>query len=104
VKAKQHAIVWRYTVAEEHRVAFELAYGPRGAWVALFATAGGYGGTELIRGEQAGEYLTVDRWQSRAHYDAFRREHAIDYERLDAEFDALTESESLVFEATFFAP
>lgn len=100
----EYVIVWRYRVVPKHRDAFERAYGPRGPWVILFATAVGYRGTDLVRGEPAGEYLTLDRWESRQQYDAFRSERSVDYERLDAEFEALTESESLVFEGTVIAP
>jgi heme-degrading monooxygenase HmoA len=100
----EYVIVWRYRVAPKHRDAFEHAYGPRGAWVALFATAGGYRGTDLVRGDGPGEYLTIDHWESRAYYDAFRSERSVDYERLDAQFEALTDSESLVFEGTLIAP
>lgn len=98
--AGQHIIVWRYTVAEVHRDGFERAYGSSGPWVALFAAAPGYLGTELVRGEPAGDYVTIDRWESKAQYDAFRAERVVEYERLDAEFDALTVSETLVFEGT----
>jgi heme-degrading monooxygenase HmoA len=96
----EHVIVWRFQVAKRQRDAFERAYGPRGPWVALFTTARGYLGSELIRGQRAGDYLTLDRWESRAHYDAFRSERSGDYERLDAELEALTEQEALVFEGT----
>jgi heme-degrading monooxygenase HmoA len=100
----EYVIVWRYEVAEEAREAFEQAYGPHGPWVALFATAPGYRRTELVRGEGLGEYLTIDRWESRELYDTFQSARALDYNRLDAECDALTESETVVFEGTVIAP
>jgi heme-degrading monooxygenase HmoA len=99
----QHLIIWLFRVAAAHRGAFEAAYGSHGPWVALFATAVGYQGSELVRGEDAGAYLTLDRWESRAHYEGFRSERRADYERLDAELEALTESEELVFEGTVLA-
>jgi heme-degrading monooxygenase HmoA len=100
----EYLIVWRYEVGKEALVAFEQTYGPHGPWVALFATAPGYRGTELVRGGDLGEYLTIDRWESRELYDTFRSDRALDYKRLDAECDALTESETLVFEGTVIAP
>jgi heme-degrading monooxygenase HmoA len=96
----EYVIVWRFQVAKRHRDAFERVYGARGPWVALFTTARGYLGSELVRGRRAGDYATVDRWESRAHYDAFRTERQVEYERLDAELSALTESEEPVFEGT----
>ena len=96
----EHLIVWRYRVASAEQRAFERAYGPGGPWVALFATAHGYRGTELVRGVTAGDYLTVDRWESRERFAAFRSDRAVDYERLDASLDRLTESETLLFEGS----
>jgi heme-degrading monooxygenase HmoA len=75
----EYVIVWRYEVAEEAREAFEQAYGPHGPWVALFATAPGYRRTDFVRGEGLGEYLTIDRWESRELYDTFRSARALDY-------------------------
>lgn len=86
-------IVWEYTVREEHRAAFEREYGPDGAWAELFRGDADYLGTDLVRGDAAGEYLTIDRWASRAAFDRFMRERRDAYERLDASLASLTESE-----------
>jgi heme-degrading monooxygenase HmoA len=91
-----HVIVWRYRVAEASTSAFEEAYRPDGAWVELFRQSPGFVGTELVRGEEAGVYLTIDRWSSSAAYEAFLRGAHAEYERLDAELASLTESEELV--------
>jgi len=89
-------IVWRYRVSDEHAAAFVRAYGPDGDWARLFATAAGYLGTELAGGEAAGQYATIDRWESPSHWEAFMAEHGAEYERLDAEFADLLDSEELV--------
>ena len=86
------AFIWRYEVREEHRAAFEQAYGPTGAWAALFARGEGFRGTELLRAED-GSYLTLDIWASRADFEAFLREHLADYEALDRGTEAWTECE-----------
>ena len=83
------ALVWRYEVAEENRLAFEAAYGPTGDWALLFAQAAGFRGTELFRAGD-GSYLTIDVWQQRADFDAFLAGHARAYEALDAETEKLT--------------
>ncbi len=86
------AFIWRYEVREEHRAAFEEAYGPTGAWAALFARGDGFRGTELLRAED-GSYLTLDIWASRADFEAFLQQHLADYEALDSSTEAWTVSE-----------
>ncbi len=77
------AILWRYRVREEFRSDFERTYGATGEWAKLFSKADGYLGTELLHGP-AGEYLTIDRWDSRADFDNFLRGHRAAYDQLDA--------------------
>ena len=91
------ALVWRYEVADEHRAAFEAAYGPTGDWARLFAQAVGFRGTELFRSED-GSYLTIDVWERRADFDAFQGEHGGAYEALDAETERLTRCEHRIGE------
>lgn len=83
------AIVWRYAVKPEARAEFEAAYGPAGDWAALFARAGGFLGTELLRGE-GGTYLTIDRWRARADFDSFLAAHRADYDALDRRAEGWT--------------
>ena len=87
-----YVLIWEFTVRPEQVPAFEAAYGPAGAWVALFRRAPGYRGTELLAAG-GGRYLTLDRWTDRAAYAAFRQSAAPDYAALDAQCEALTASE-----------
>jgi heme-degrading monooxygenase HmoA len=87
-------ILWEFEVDESSAPGFEQAYGGRGAWVALFSESPAFVGTELFR--RAGLpplYLTLDRWTTRAEYEAFRRERATEYARLDAACERLTQRE-----------
>jgi heme-degrading monooxygenase HmoA len=87
--------LWTFTVPPDRRAEFEFHYGPEGTWVRLFRRAPGYLGSELLRDRaDAQRYVTVDRWESREAWQAFRRQFAADYERLDREFEALTTAES----------
>ena len=86
------AILWRYRVAPAAAPAFEAAYGPAGDWAKLFGQAAGFVRTELLR-EGDGVYATLDYWSDRASFEAFKRVFGEDYARLDAECEALTESE-----------
>jgi heme-degrading monooxygenase HmoA len=90
-------LVWEFETDEPRRAAFEEAYGPEGVWVEFFRGGEGYLGTELFR-EAGGacRYVTIDRWNSRGAYDAFRLRHAAQYAALDARCEALTLRESFL--------
>jgi heme-degrading monooxygenase HmoA len=86
-----YQIVWEFLPAPGCRAEFEGAYGAEGAWARLFSRGRGYIGTEFRRPERAGDwYRTIDRWESRDAYDAFRVAYAADYEALDALCEGLT--------------
>jgi quinol monooxygenase YgiN len=90
-------VIWTFTVAPDYVAAFERAYGPSGPWAALFRWSAGYLGTELFRSTaEPAQYLTVDRWASRAAYETAQRRHAKTYAQLDAECDTLTVTEKLL--------
>jgi heme-degrading monooxygenase HmoA len=87
-------VVWEYTVKPEQVPNFEGIYASSGSWARLFQKSRAYHGTILLRDpETPHRYLTVDVWASRADYDAFRSEHAGEYEELDRKCDELTVSE-----------
>ena len=98
------AIVWKYHVADAEVPAFESAYGPAGAWVQLFGTAPGYAGTDLVRGEEPGHYLTIDRWHDRHDFETFMHERGAEYRRLDTELESLTDAEHLVARGHLITP
>jgi len=91
-----YGIVWRYRVDLAHRAEFEAAHAPGGDWAELFGRSDGYRGTELIRAERIGEYLTVDRWVTEAAFAAFMEEWGDEYLLLDRRLEPLTFSEHLV--------
>jgi heme-degrading monooxygenase HmoA len=76
--------VWRYRVPEGHAAEFEAVYCSTGAWAELFSHGVGYLGTSLSRDvEDDAVWLTIDRWASRAAWEAFLNEHSAAYEALD---------------------
>ena len=86
--------IWRFRPLPGKCEAFEDAYGPNGAWARLFHRAAGYLGTTLLKGEgDSPEYLTVDRWSSRAAWEAFLRDHQAEYAALDGRCESLTAME-----------
>jgi heme-degrading monooxygenase HmoA len=92
-----YVIVWAFRPRPGREPEFERAYGPAGDWVALFRAAPGYLGTDLLRAaDGSGRYLTVDRWESRAAYEAFRAARRAEYEALDRAGGTLTASEERV--------
>ena len=92
-----YIILWEYYVKPGRQLEFERIYSPNGAWVGLFKTSAGYAGTEFLRDTKHPQrYLTIDRWQTKADYEAFLSQHEAEYKLLDAQCEGLTESESLI--------
>jgi heme-degrading monooxygenase HmoA len=86
--------VWEYEVAVERRDEFVEIYGPTGDWVALFRGAAGYRETILLQDvAHAERFVTLDRWDSRAAYEAFRAAHEAAYAALDERTQGLTRGE-----------
>lgn len=92
-----YVILWEFRVAPERSTAFEAAYGADGAWAQLFARGAGFIAVELLRcADEAGRYVTVDRWRSRADFDAFKRAFAPAYQALNGELEHLKASETRI--------
>jgi len=84
-------ILWQFDTTDEQAAAFEAAYGSDGPWAAFFRPAPGFLGTELFRRSASPPcFLTLDRWETRAAYEAFRRERAAEYSALDSACEGLT--------------
>ena len=76
--------LWGYRVRSDARLPFERVYGPNGDWAQLFRRSPGYLETGLYRDLDDGtRYISVDAWRTMADFDAFRRDHGAEYERLD---------------------
>ena len=92
-----HTILWEFGVPAERRAAFEAAYGADGPWARLFARAVGFLSVELLRcGDDADRYVTVDRWRSRADFEAFKREFDAEYAALDRQLEGLSQREARI--------
>jgi len=92
-----YTILWEFRVPPDRRDAYETAYGPHGPWARLFAKAAGFIGVELLRcTEQAGRYVTIDRWRSLEDFQAFQRLHGEAYRALDARLEGVAGEEEFV--------
>jgi|RhiMetdeSRZDD1v2_1073273.scaffolds.fasta_scaffold3944012_1 heme-degrading monooxygenase HmoA len=90
-----YTILWEFHVPAERCRAHEAANSPQGPWAQLFGKAAGFIGIELLRcTEQAGRYVTIDRWRSRADFEAFKRDFSADYEALHSRFAGVADSET----------
>ena len=93
--AAQHVYIWEFIVSAEHAGAFERAYGSSGDWVQLFRRATGYLRTELHRDRsQPRRFITIDYWESKEAWEAFRTRFAEEFEALDDECAAWTTHEA----------
>jgi quinol monooxygenase YgiN len=92
-----YRIVWQFDAHADRVGEFERVYGMEGPWAMLFRSGEGYLGTELFRSTaDPNRFLTVDRWTSRAAYDAFRATRHQDYAVLDSDCARLTRAELLI--------
>ncbi len=94
-----YTIVWRFRVRAGKEAEFEKEYGPHGAWAELFRADHGYLGTALVRGGP-GDYVTIDRWRTKAAYEQFLQRCRTQYVALDTRFAALTDGEALLGQFT----
>lgn len=90
-------LFYRYRVHPSQARAFEHAYGPGGPWSALFASHPGFRRTRLFKHKnEPGVYISIDSWESKADWDAFRAHTAEAYARLDRDLRLLYLEEHLI--------
>lgn len=90
-------ILWEFHVIPGKESEFERHYGPQGTWVQLFRKAPEFVRTDLLRDPEVhGRYLTIDCWTDLRAYDAFKHNFATEYHAIDAQMEALTQSETKV--------
>jgi heme-degrading monooxygenase HmoA len=92
-------VLWMFEAKAGAEEDFVRAFGPEGDWAQLFRRSGGgaYLDTQLVRDiEIARRFVTIDRWASRAAFDAFKAAARADYDALDARCRQLTRSERLI--------
>jgi heme-degrading monooxygenase HmoA len=92
-----HHRIWKFRPAPGREEEFAVAYDGRGPWAALFGEARGYRGTDLLRPiEPGGWWMTIDRWDAQADFDAFQRDFGREYRALDAELEGVAGEEEFV--------
>jgi len=88
-------IVWEFWVRKDRVAEFQEKYGPEGAWARFFRGSAGYIRTELVKDVDSDfRFLTLDYWQTEEEFNRYRQLNLAEYERLDKEFEGLTESET----------
>jgi heme-degrading monooxygenase HmoA len=91
----EYVIVWAFRVRPDKEAEFVERYGPEGSWAQLFRRSGGYIRTELARDATDHlRFLTLDYWQTEEEFNDFRKRNLAEYQRLDKEFEGLTEEET----------
>jgi hypothetical protein len=100
-RASRFAYVWQYVIDPARRNDFLAAYGPKGAWVQLFARDNNYYGTVLLSDTaNDNRFVTIDYWSSQDARDAFRSVHAVDFLSLDRKCEAYTVTEEFLGDFT----
>ncbi|MGD2061254.1 MAG: antibiotic biosynthesis monooxygenase [Acidimicrobiia bacterium] len=91
--------LWDYRVSLERLDEFRELYGPNGSWVELFRRAPGYQDTQLLRDRnEAGRFVTIDRWESEEAFVSFRARFAVEFDHLDRLGEQLTIEETALGE------
>ena len=84
-----YVVPWTYRIAPGNEAALDALYGAHGGWARLLQRDPAYSGTELLRGTaDASHYLTIDRWRTLVHHDAFLQGAREEYAALDRQGDA----------------
>jgi heme-degrading monooxygenase HmoA len=91
----EYVIVWAFRVWPGKEKEFVKQYGPEGSWAQLFRRSGGYIRTELAQ-DVADDlrFFTLDYWQTEEEFNNFHEQNLVEYQRLDQEFEGLTEEET----------
>ena len=90
-----HVIVWEFRIRPEKEKEFVEKYGPDGMWARFFQGSDGYIRTELVRDvTDTLRFLTLDYWRTKEDFSEFHERNLAGYERLDREFESLTERET----------
>ena len=90
-------VVWMFEAKAGAEEDFVRAYGPEGEWAKLFRRSAGFVDSALARDIGiARRFVTIDRWASRAAFDAFKAAAKPEYDALDARCRQLTRSERLI--------
>lgn len=86
-----YVYVWEFLAAPGSEENFKRIYGADGDWVRLFRRAPGYIDSELLQdGLNPQRFMTVDRWESEAAWQAFREKFLQEYEDLDVICEQVT--------------
>jgi heme-degrading monooxygenase HmoA len=94
-------IIWEFRIQATKRRTFERAYAPDGTWANFFRKGKGYIATELIRdSQQSDRYITLDYWQSRQHYENFKKQNGKMYQTINEKCESLTTRESEIGQFT----
>jgi heme-degrading monooxygenase HmoA len=90
-------IIWEYRVRPERVAEFEAYYKGPGIWAKFFSKGEGYRGTSLLRDRSDKlRYATIDRWESFALYERFKKEFAGEYAQHDRHCEQFTSDEKLI--------
>lgn len=91
--------IWEFRVTAGSERDFERIYAPDGDWAQLFRLSPDYAGTDLYHDvADVRRYLTMDRWRSRAAFDALKNDRRDEYLTLDGRCTCLIDSERLIGE------
>ena len=92
-----HLRIWKFRPPAGREQEFAEAYSGSGKWAELFGRAKGYRGTSLLKPlGPDGWWVTIDRWNNAADFEAFGHDFGEEYRALDAELEGVAGEEQFV--------
>lgn len=77
-------IVWQFQINESKKGEFEQAYSSKGKWADLFQKSQCYHGTKLLKvSDSENIYVTLDMWENIEAFEKFKKQYAVEYNKLD---------------------
>lgn len=92
-----HVRIWKFRPQQGREQEFAETYRGDGPWAELFGRADGYRGSSLLApAEPGGWWVTIDRWESAADFEAFGHDLGEEYRALDEELEGVAGEEEFV--------
>lgn len=88
-----YCIVWEYQVSKDQQSKFEEEYGRKGVWFRFYEPCDFFLGHDLLKDNEGGRYLVIDKWMGQKDYDTFLGENSAQYENLNQQTRHLYEEE-----------
>jgi quinol monooxygenase YgiN len=90
-------ILWEFKVRADRVDEFLRHYSSDGTWAQLFRKSAAFKETVLMRDAASPlRFVTLDTWEDQSGFEDFKQSFRSEYEAIDRQCEALTQSENLI--------